>query len=34
MLVVALVILWRFKVPEPILVAVAGAVGLALFSIR
>src|SRR5262249_4001864 len=30
----SLVILWRFKVPEPIVVVAAGAIGLALFLVR
>jgi len=32
--VVALGILWRFKVPEPVLIAAGAAAGLLIFSIR
>jgi chromate transporter len=32
--VASLIILWRFKVPEPIVVVAAGAIGLAIFVLR
>src|SRR5262249_55073176 len=30
----SLIILWRFKIPEPIVVVAAGAIGLAIFVLR
>ena len=33
-LVAALVLLWRFKIPEPILIVGAGLIGFAIFWLR